>query len=96
MLFVEVIGDRPLPDSVDRDDVEDAIVEAVGEDGEVTGAGAGSGRWHLDLEIGVNDAAAQRAGLLRAAKALVRMDLGWVRLRPEGEVGARSTADFVR
>ncbi len=36
---------------VDRDEVEDALEAAFGGSGEVTGAGAGMGRCHLDLKV---------------------------------------------
>jgi hypothetical protein len=50
VLFVEIVF-VGLP--IDRDEVEEALEAAFGVDGEVTGAGAGSGmgRCHLDLEI---------------------------------------------
>jgi hypothetical protein len=50
-VFVE-IAFAGLP--IDRDEVEDALEAAFGPDGEVTGAGAGMGRCHLDLEIGAS------------------------------------------
>ncbi|MGW2935573.1 hypothetical protein ACWDA7_27795 [Streptomyces sp. NPDC001156] len=47
-MFVEIVF-VGLP--IDRDEVAEAL-EAVFElDGEVTGAGSGTGRCHLDLEI---------------------------------------------
>ena len=91
-VFVEIIGDQPLPDAVDRDDVEDLLEQALGEEGSVTGAGTGDGRWHLDVEI---DTDGQRARLLvrRLALALVDAGLGWVRVRPEAEdTGATASA----
>ncbi|MEE4494009.1 hypothetical protein [Streptomyces sp. BE230] len=36
---------------IDRDEVEEALEAAFEFDGEVTGAGSGIGRCHLDLEI---------------------------------------------
>jgi hypothetical protein len=36
-MFIEVIGRGPLPDDIDRDDVEDLLADALGADGEVTG-----------------------------------------------------------
>ncbi|MGW2502743.1 hypothetical protein ACWCXL_16865 [Streptomyces sp. NPDC001588] len=47
-MFVEIalVG---LP--IDRDEVEEALEAAFELDGEVTGAGSGMGRCHLDLEI---------------------------------------------
>ncbi|MET8310753.1 hypothetical protein [Micromonospora sp. NPDC005173] len=83
-MFVEVIGNLRLPDDVDRDDVEDLLATALESDGEVTGAGSGSGRWHLDVEVSAN--ADQYPHVLRRlATALVGQDLGWVVLRPEHE-----------
>ncbi|MBB4743780.1 hypothetical protein BJY16_007239 [Actinoplanes octamycinicus] len=81
-MFVEVMGPRPLPDDVDRDDVEDLLVVALGKDGEVTGAGSGSGRWHLDVEVSTGVEELQTV-LRRLAAVLVDHDLGWIVLRPE-------------
>lgn len=47
-MFVEIVF-VGLP--IDRDEVEEALVAAFELDGEVTGAGGGLGRCHLDLEI---------------------------------------------
>lgn len=47
-MFVEVVF-TGLP--IDRDEVEEALEAAFTSDGEVTGAGSGMGRCHLDLEI---------------------------------------------
>lgn len=47
-MFVEIVF-VGLP--IDRDEVEEALEAAFGVDGEVTGAGSGMGRCHLDLEI---------------------------------------------
>lgn len=47
-MFVEIVF-AGLP--IDRDEVEDALAAAFEPDGEVTGAGGGLGRCHLDLEI---------------------------------------------
>ncbi|WP_189195922.1 hypothetical protein [Micromonospora fulviviridis] len=83
-MFIEVIGDRPLPDAVDRDDVEDLLEQTLGDEGSVTGAGTGDGRWHLDVEI---DTDGRQAQLLvrRLAQALADTGLGWVRVRLEAE-----------
>ncbi|MEV6303093.1 hypothetical protein AB0M02_27010 [Actinoplanes sp. NPDC051861] len=84
-MFIEVIGPQPLPDDVDRDDVEDLLVAALRGDGEVTGAGSGgSGRWHLDVELSTGIEESQIV-LQRLAAALVDHDLGWIVLRPELE-----------
>jgi hypothetical protein len=93
-VFIEVIGRRPLPDDVDRDDVEDALAEALGSDGEVTGAGTGETGWHLDVEI-VVDVADSRQVLRRLALALVERNLGWVVLRPEQEPSGRPAQEIV-
>jgi len=93
-MFVEVIGTRPLPDDVDRDDVEDLLTDALGPDGEVTGAGSGAGsgagRWNLDVEV----SGPFFAALTRMAVALVAHDLGWVLLRPESQRVGFSAADL--
>ncbi|MGA5558901.1 hypothetical protein [Streptomyces lavendulocolor] len=47
-MFVEIVF-VGLP--IDRDEVEEALEAAFEPDGEVTGAGSGMGRCHLDLEI---------------------------------------------
>lgn len=48
MAFVEIVF-VGLP--IDRDEVEEALEAAFELDGEITGAGSGTGRCHLDLEI---------------------------------------------
>ena len=50
-MFVEIVF-IGLP--VDRDEVEEALEAAFGLDGEITGAGSGMGRCHLDLEVKAN------------------------------------------
>ncbi|MCX4743947.1 hypothetical protein OG455_08080 [Kitasatospora sp. NBC_01287] len=47
-MFVEIVF-VGLP--IDRDEVEEAVEAEFGLHGEVTGAGSGMGRCHLDLEI---------------------------------------------
>ncbi|MER6121949.1 hypothetical protein ABT173_04495 [Streptomyces sp. NPDC001795] len=47
-MFVEIVF-VGLP--IDRDEVEEALEAAFELDGEVTGAGSGMDRCHLDLEI---------------------------------------------
>ncbi|WP_037600703.1 hypothetical protein [Streptacidiphilus rugosus] len=47
-MFVEIVF-VGLP--IDRDEVEEALEAEFELDGEVTGAGSGMGRCHLDLEI---------------------------------------------
>ncbi len=83
-MFIEVIGPRSLPDDIDRDDVEDLLVAALGDDGEVTGAGSGSDRWHLDVEVSTGPEEFPSV-LRRLAAALVDHDLGWIVLRPEAD-----------
>ncbi|GLW33682.1 hypothetical protein [Actinoplanes regularis] len=93
-MFVEVIGTQLLPDQVDRDDVEDFLVAAMGGDGEVTGAGSGSGRWHLDVEVATGIDGFETV-LKRLAATLVDHDLGWVLLRPErNQVGTKASEIF--
>ncbi len=93
-MFVEVVGGRRLPDGVDRDDVEDLLVDALGADGEVTGAGTGSTGWHLDVEIDI-DAARLPQVLQRLAAALVTQNLGWVTLRSEHEPTGKAARDLI-
>jgi hypothetical protein len=83
-MFVEVIGDQPFPDAVDRDDVEDLLEQTLGGEGSVTGAGTGDGRWHLDVELDTDGRPPQLL-VRRLAQALVHAGLGWVRIRPEAE-----------
>ena len=87
-MFIEVIGDRPLPDDTDRDDVEDLLVAVLGGRGEVTGAGIGMGRWHLDVEVSAGSDQLTRV-LRDLAIALVNQDLDWLVLRPEGEAAGQ-------
>ncbi|WP_327092547.1 hypothetical protein OIE66_18505 [Nonomuraea sp. NBC_01738] len=47
-MFVEIVF---VGLQIDRDEVEEALEIAFGDDGEVTGAGSGMGQCHLDLEI---------------------------------------------
>ncbi|MGC4903394.1 hypothetical protein ACLQ2Y_29205 [Micromonospora echinospora] len=49
MDFVELVIDGSV--SVDRDDIEDALNEALAGQGEVTGAGTSQAGSHLDVEI---------------------------------------------
>jgi len=92
-MFIEVIGNHQLPDEVDRDDVEDLLATALRADGEVTGAGGGLGRWHLDVEVSA-DADQVPHVLRRLATALVGQDLGWVVLRPGHEETGKSARDL--
>jgi len=57
--FVEIWIDGPIP--VDRDDVEDALNEALEGIGEVTGAGTAASGSNLDVEV---DEAADRRHVL--------------------------------
>ena len=92
-MFIEVIGRQPLPEDLDRDDVEDLLSTALGADGEVTGAGTGSGRWHLDIDLAVGTTEVPRV-VDRLAAALVAQDLGWVLLRREDEDAGRMAQDL--
>ena len=97
-MFIEIVGESALLDQLDldRDDVEDAITDALGGDGEVTGAGTGMAPgfpgWNLDVEV--KDAAANLATVRRLAKALIRLGLGSVRIRTEGH-GPKPANDLV-
>ncbi|MER5531202.1 hypothetical protein ABT075_42610 [Streptomyces sp. NPDC002677] len=65
-MFVEIVfADLPI----DRDEVEEALEAAFGPDGEITGAGSGMGRCHLDLEIDENLDPGQALDRLRAVLA---------------------------
>jgi len=81
-MFIEVIGRETLPDSLDRDDVEDAIADALGERGEITGAGTGISGWNLDVEL-FEDGDTDEC-LVLIAGALVDLGVGWVLVRLEG------------
>lgn len=93
-VFIEVVGRRPLPDHVDRYHIEDVLAEALGTDGEVTGAGTGETGWHLDLKI-IADAPDSQQVLRRLAIALVEQNLGWIVLRPEQECSGRPAQEIV-
>jgi len=56
---------------IDRDEVEEALEEGFGSDGEVTGAGTGMGRCHLDLEV--DPAVGEEDALTRINEVLVRL-----------------------
>ncbi|MET7566855.1 hypothetical protein ABZS95_43790 [Streptomyces sp. NPDC005479] len=62
-MFVEIVF-VGLP--IDRDEVEEALETAFALDGEVTGAGSGMGRCHLDLEIAEDSDPAAALERLRA------------------------------
>ena len=51
---------------IDRDEVEEALEAAFELDGEVTGAGSGLGRCHLDLEVAEGTDTAEALERLRA------------------------------
>ncbi|GIE15200.1 hypothetical protein [Paractinoplanes ferrugineus] len=93
-MFIEVIGRGPLPDDIDRDDVEDLLADVLGADGEVTGAGTGETGWNLDVEVEPHVVHPLEM-LRRLADALVDQDLGWVILRPEYETDGRTALDLV-
>ncbi|HEU5030992.1 MAG TPA: hypothetical protein VFV01_39180 [Spirillospora sp.] len=81
MDFIELVIDRPLPEGVDRDDVEDDLNEALAGRGEVSGAGTGLGSSNLDIDV---DPAADREEALGAVfEVLARLQVGdAVRIRP--------------
>ncbi|MER6075641.1 hypothetical protein ABT187_44130 [Streptomyces sp. NPDC001817] len=62
-MFVEIVF-AGLP--VNRDEVEEALEAAFELDGEVTGAGSGMDRCHLDLEIAEGSHPAAALERLRA------------------------------
>ena len=79
MEFVEVVVDGAI--SVDRDDVEDALSEALDGIGEVTGAGTSGVRSNLDLEVDPD--ADRKETLDKIFGALVSLGLDdAVRVRP--------------
>jgi len=88
VMFIEIVGDCALLDhlDLDRDDIEDAITDALGNEGQVTGAGIGltaqNPRWNLDVEL--EPGTAEGPAIVRMAQALIRLGLGTVRIRPEG------------
>jgi len=93
-MFIEVIGRGPLPDDIDRDDVEDLLADVLGADGEVTGAGTGETGWNLDVEV-EPDVVHPLQVLRRLAAALADHGLGGVILRPEHEADGRTALDLV-
>ncbi|MEU1089954.1 hypothetical protein ACFYPN_07940 [Streptomyces sp. NPDC005576] len=62
-MFVEIVF-VGLP--IDRDAVEEAMEVALELDGEVTGAGSGMGRCHLDFEVAEDSDPAAAMERLRA------------------------------
>lgn len=92
-MFIEVIGRGPLPDDIDRDDVENLLADALGADGEVTGAGTSETGWNLDVDL-EPDVVHPLQVMRRLAAALVDQDLGWVILRPEHEADGRTALDL--
>ncbi|MFC1402214.1 hypothetical protein [Streptacidiphilus cavernicola] len=62
-MFVEIVF---VELSIDRDEVEEALEAEFALDGEVTGAGSGMGRCHLDLEIAEGSDASAALERLRA------------------------------
>ena len=87
MDFIEIVFDGDI--DVDRDDVEDALAEAFGGIGEVSGAGSGQGRSHLDLEV---DPSISREGAIgRVMSVLGSLGVGdSARIRPgDGDVWIR-------
>jgi hypothetical protein len=77
--FVEIVIDGPI--QLDRDDVEEALTDALGGAGEVTGAGTSEIGSHLDLEI---DPIAPRQEVLDAVfRTLIALGIGdSARVRP--------------
>jgi hypothetical protein len=84
-VFIEITGESALLDHADleRDDVEEAVEAALGPDGEVTGAGTGLGRWHLDVELTGDEP--PPGTVIRIAHALVGLGIAGVRMRVEGQ-----------
>ncbi|MGW1881206.1 hypothetical protein [Streptomyces sp. NPDC001970] len=60
--------------SLDRDEVEDALTEAFAGDGEITGAGSGMGRSHLDLEVAAGVDRGEAVERVRAALAALGIE----------------------
>ncbi|WP_351226807.1 hypothetical protein [Streptomyces sp. NPDC002133] len=60
--------------SIDRDEVEDALTEAFAADGEITGAGSGMGRSHLDLEVAAGVDRGEAVERARAALAALGIE----------------------
>jgi hypothetical protein len=79
MDFVEVLIDGAI--EVDRDDVEDALSDALDGVGEVTGAGTSDVGSNLDVEV---EPSAERSEVLgRIFEAVEQLGLGdAVRVRP--------------
>ncbi|MGW0575452.1 hypothetical protein ACWD25_05655 [Streptomyces sp. NPDC002920] len=85
--FVEIWLDGPIP--VDRDDVEDALNEALAGMGEVVGAGTGESGSNLDVEV--EDDMAKEDVLRRIFAVLSELGVGdSARVRPgDGDVWIR-------
>lgn len=69
-MFFEIVL-TALP--IDRDEVEEALEQAFGPDGEVTGAGTGRGGCHLDLEV--EPAVGEEAALARIHEVLSELGI---------------------
>ncbi|MFD4598976.1 hypothetical protein ACFWPQ_13185 [Streptomyces sp. NPDC058464] len=85
--FVEIWFDGPIP--VDRDDVEDALNEALDGMGEVTGAGTGESGSNLDVEV--EESAEKDIVLSRIFTVMSELEIGdSVRIRPgDGDLWIR-------
>jgi hypothetical protein len=72
-MFIELGLEGPLPNDLDRDDIEDELAADLGDDGEITGAGSALGRtWcHLDIELETH--VDREDGLRRIAGTLRRL-----------------------
>lgn len=87
MDFVEIWIDGPIP--VDRDEVEDALNEALTSNGEVTGAGTSERGVNLDVEV--EESTAEDVVLGRIFAVLEDLSVGdSAKVRPgDGEVWIR-------
>lgn len=92
-MFVEIHLPGPL--DVDRDEIEDALEEALGADGEVVGAGAGERGSNLDVEV---QPVAGRDDVLRLIAGVVEQLApgSGARMRPDDTGEWVSVDDLVR
>jgi hypothetical protein len=78
--FVEIV--LPAGSGVDRDDIEDLLLDELGDAGDVTGAGMGAGSMNVDVEV---DGTVGEAEIDRRIRSALEGSgiLGW-RYRIEG------------
>ncbi len=80
-MFMEI--HFPTTCLIDRDDIEDALVEVLGDHLEITGAGVGAFGTNLDVEF--DSGIDQRMAVAEVGLILVGLGVSDARIRAEGE-----------